>query len=114
MAANEAEEEDAVGGTTVTFTALVRKAIQINQYPSDPLITNIPELKSTQSQSRPSIFRLPPSKYVLDKLNCHRQELLNTTRKSPDRKLFFKPPSSLERVAEVGDPLHCVNLKLGF
>ena len=97
------EKEEEVESTSTRFTNLIRKVITLNHYPEDPIVTKKPELRSNQSLPQPEIYRLPPSTYVIDKVEQMRAELELASAKSYDKKLFFRPPASLDRVAETGD-----------
>ena len=99
------EKEEEFEGSSARFTNLIRKVIALNNYPEDPIVTKNPELRSNQSLPRPEIYRLPPSNYFLDKAEQMRAELESASAKSYDKKLFFRPPAALNRVAETGDKL---------
>ncbi len=98
-------EDEHVGGSSPLFQTILKRVMQLNNYVDDPIVTSFPQLKSSQIQSKPSHLRLPKGQYVLDTLANHREHIDLLTRKTPDKKVYFTPPSTLERVAELGDPL---------
>ena len=109
---NAEDETEATidGSSSNRFRDLVKEVIQHNQYPSDPIVSSFPELKSNRVENKPSVYRLPRSQYVLQKLEFSRLNLEAISERKSG-KVFFKPPSTLERVAEVGDALHYVENK---
>ena len=103
------ETEAAIdGSSSASFRTLVKEVITYNNYPGDPIVADYPELKSNRVENRPSVFRLPKSQYVLRKLEFSRLNLQTMSERKTSGKVFLKPPSTLERVAEVGDALHYV------
>ena len=107
----ENEEESWVPGASSFFTSLIRKIITLNNYESDPIVTEVPMLKSDEGRSKPSIFRLPPNPYIAARSEQLRQQVISLTAAAPNFKQFPKPPPTLERVAEVGDPIEQITVK---
>ena len=101
----QSEEQDHVGGSTNTFKRLIEAVILKNEYEVDPTVASFPKLKSMEVQSAPSHLRLPPSSYAKETLVNHKAHLERLMVKNPDKKSFLRPPKTLERTAEVGDPL---------
>ena len=93
------------GGASPGFTALLQRVISHNNYPTDPILNNYPEMKSNRIENKPSVHRLPPNDYVIQKLEWAR---INMENSAQTKTQYLKPPSTLERVAETGDALRHV------
>ena len=108
---DEYEEESWVPGVSHFFTSLIRKVIDLNGYESDPIVTEVPMLKSDEGRFKPSIFWLPPNPYIAARMEQLRQQVITSTASAPNIKSFSKPPPTLERVAEVGDSIEQITVK---
>ena len=98
------DEEKWVQGASPFFVSLVKKIIEERGYPLEPQTSSVPGLLSDTEKVKPLTYRLPPNPYILGRLQSYRNQVVEDTAAKAASKHYPKPPASLERVAELGDP----------
>ena len=103
----EGVEEDGkwIHGASPFYAALVKKIIVGQGYALEPSAYPVVSLCSDNDKPVTQTYRLPPNPYILGRLEQYRQQVIEDTSSKPANKAFPRPPISLERVAELGDPV---------
>ena len=82
------EQAKWIPGASNTFVSIMKRVITANNYDSQPLVSNVPHLKSDDDTPTPSVHRLPLNPYILAKLNQHRAQVLDASRAKPGSTQF--------------------------
>ena len=106
MSLEEVEEDGKwVHGASPFYSSLVKKIIVNQGYSLEPSAYPVVSLCSDNEKPVSQTYRLPSNPYILGRLEQYRQQVIDDTSSKPSTKHFPRPPVSLERVAELGDPV---------